>query len=111
MKIDNRFLYIYSAGKAAKINKQNGDIIWQVKLRELGSATVANVKIEGDKLYIGAKGKLICINEKDGEIIWANSLTGWGYNYIIFANHDQTTTLADDRETIQSDSSSHSTTI
>jgi outer membrane protein assembly factor BamB len=90
MKIDNRYLYIYSAGKVAKISKQNGEIIWQTKLRDVGSATVANVKIEDEKIFIGANGKLICIKEKDGELIWSNSLTGWGYNYIIFANQDQT---------------------
>lgn len=94
MNFNNGYLYIYSAGRIAKVNKQNGEVIWQTKLRDVGisSATVANMQLDGDKIFIGANGALVCVSEKDGEVIWSNTLSGWGYNYIIFANQEQTST-------------------
>lgn len=91
MKQKNGYLYIYSSGRVAKINKQNGEVIWQTKLKDVGisGATVANMQVDGEKIFIGSSGVLVCINESDGEVVWSNSLKGWGYGYVIFANQNQ----------------------
>ncbi len=110
MKYNDRYLYIYSSGRVAKINKQNGEIIWQTKLKDMciGGATVANMQIDGDKIFVGANGILVCINENNGEVVWTNSLTGWGYGYVIFANQSQAE--AANHQTTQASASSSSTT-
>ena len=86
------YLYIFSGGKVAKINKKNGEIVWEIKLTVsmVKNAAVANMQVDGDKIYIGASGKLLCIKESDGSLLWENALKGWGYNYVIFANQSQT---------------------
>lgn len=94
--MNKKFLYIFSHGRVAKINKKNGEIVWETKLSVtmVKSATVANMQIDGDKIYIGASGKLVCIKESDGSLVWVNDLKGWGYNYVVFANQDQTDAMA-----------------
>ncbi len=86
------YLYIFSRGKVAKINKKNGEIVWETKLEVsmVKNAIVANIQVDGDKIFIGASGKLVCIKESDGSLIWVNDLKGWGYNYVMFANQSQT---------------------
>jgi outer membrane protein assembly factor BamB len=83
-----KYLYIFSNGRIAKINKSNGEIVWEVKLKDYGlnHVTIGNLKVEEDKIYFGGYGKLICLKEKDGSLIWKNDLKGWGYSYVIFAN-------------------------
>lgn len=81
-----KHLYIFSNGRIAKINKSNGEIVWEVKLKEYGMnhVTIGSLKVESDKIYFGGYGKLICLNEKDGSLVWKNDLKGWGYSYVIF---------------------------
>ena len=83
-----KYLYVFSNGRIAKISKANGEIVWEVKLKEHGMAhvTIGNLKLEEDRVYFGGYGKLICLNEKDGSLVWKNELKGWGYSYVIFAN-------------------------
>ncbi len=83
-------LYIFSNGRIAKINSSNGEIIWEVKLKQYGlqMCTVGSLKAENNKVYFGGNGKLLCLNEKDGSLVWKNDLKGWGYSYVIFANND-----------------------
>lgn len=83
-----KHLYIFSNARIAKINKSNGEIVWEVKLKEYGLAhvTIGNLKLEDDKLYFGGYGKLLCLKESDGSLIWKNDLKGWGYGYVIFSN-------------------------
>lgn len=91
--MNNKHLYIFSKGRVAKIKKIDGEIVWETKLKLGGlinSAAVANIQVEGSKIYVGIQGNLICLNEFDGSIVWMNALKGWGYSYVIFANHDQT---------------------
>ncbi len=84
-----KHLYIFSNGRIAKINKSNGEIVWEVKLKDYGMnhVTIGNLKVEDDKIYFGGYGKLICLNEKDGSLSWKNDLKGWGYSYVTFANN------------------------
>jgi outer membrane protein assembly factor BamB len=87
MKQQKHF-YIFSNGRIAKINKGNGEIVWEVKLKEHGMSyvTIGSLKVEDDKIYFGAYGKLICLKEIDGSLIWKNDLKGWGYSHVIFGN-------------------------
>lgn len=83
-------LYILSTGRVAAINKKDGNIVWEVKLKEyvkssmLGS--IGQISAEGDKLYVGVAGILLCLNAKDGSLVWKNELKGWGYNFVSLAN-------------------------
>ncbi len=83
-------LFILSNGKLAAINKKDGNIIWDVKLKEYLSAkitfTYAQIIVEDDKLFIGSTGILLCLNAKDGTLIWKNELKGWGYHFLNMAN-------------------------
>lgn len=83
-------LYILSNGRVAAIDKKNGEIIWEVKLKEyIGSSVayaVGQIYQEGDKLYIGVYGILLCLNAKDGSLVWKNELKGWGYHFVSMAN-------------------------
>ena len=94
-KNNNNYLYIFSNNKIAKINKSNGEIVWETKLNVAGikMATVGNLQLDGDYLYFGANGKLICLKENDGSLIWKNDLKGWGYSYVCFANQSQNEAL------------------
>jgi len=90
------YLYIFSYGRIAKIKKQDGEIVWDTKLT-VGSikwASVANIQLDGDRLYIGGSGVLVCVKESDGSVIWSNPLKGWGFNYIAFANQNQSDAAA-----------------
>jgi outer membrane protein assembly factor BamB len=82
-------LYIFSLGRIAKLNKQNGEIVWDVKLKDMDISmynTFGDIRHEGDYLFIGVSGHIICLNEYDGSLVWKNDLKGWGYNYISIAN-------------------------
>jgi outer membrane protein assembly factor BamB len=89
MKQNN--LFILSNGKVAAINKKDGSIIWEIKLKHYvkNAATmsaVGKISLEGDKLYIGVSGILVCLYAKDGSLAWANELKGWGYSFVSMAN-------------------------
>ena len=82
-------LYILSNGRVAAINKKDGSIIWEVKLKEFAGSmarAIGQITVEGDKIYVGSGGILLCLSTKDGSLIWKNELKGWGYNFISFAN-------------------------
>ncbi len=88
MKQNN--LFIFSNGRVASINKKDGIIKWEVKLKQyvknvMGSA-VGQISLEGDKLYIGVSGILVCLSAKDGAFVWANELKGWGYSFVSMTN-------------------------
>ncbi len=89
MKQNN--LFILSNGKVAAINKKDGSIIWEIKLKQyVKNATtmsaIGQISLEGDKLYIGVSGILVCLYAKDGSLVWANELKGWGYSFVSMAN-------------------------
>ena len=88
----NDKLYILSYGKVAAINKKDGSIIWEKKLKEYISALSLNgigqLIAEGDKLYIAISGKLLCLKAKDGSFLWKNDLKGFGYQFISLANQN-----------------------
>ncbi len=83
-------LFILSNGRLAAINKKNGEIIWEVKLKQYLknkiSLTIGQVSVEGNKIYVGCSGILLCLNTKDGSLVWKNELKGWGYNFVSLAN-------------------------
>jgi outer membrane protein assembly factor BamB len=89
MKQSNH-LFILSNGRVAAINKKDGSIVWEVKLKEYVSTTmsmgVGQINVEGNKLYVGTAGVLVCLDAKDGALIWKNELKGWGYNFVSMAN-------------------------
>jgi glucose dehydrogenase len=83
-------LFILSNGRVAAINKKDGTIVWEVKLRKYLSSSVAmavgQIHFEDGKLYIGVSGIAICLDAKDGALVWKNDLKGWGYNFVSMAN-------------------------
>jgi outer membrane protein assembly factor BamB len=83
-------LFILSNGRLAAIHKKNGEIIWEVKLKQYLkhkiSLTIGQLSVEGDKIYVGCSGILLCLNTKDGSLVWKNELKGWGYNFVSIAN-------------------------
>ncbi len=88
MKPNN--LFILSNGRVAAINKKDGAIIWEVKLKEYLSSAMTlsfgQINVEDNKIYIGASGILLCLSTKDGSLIWKNELKGWGYQFVAMAN-------------------------
>ncbi len=88
MKQNN--LFILSNGKVAAINKKDGAIIWEIKLKQYVKSTmsyaVGQISLEGDKLYVGVSGILLCLYAKDGSLVWMNELKGWGYGFVSMAN-------------------------
>lgn len=82
-------LYILSHGRVAAINKKDGSIIWEAKLKDYAGSSmvksIGQITVEGDKVFIGSGGILLCLAAKDGSLLWKNELKGWGYNYISFA--------------------------
>ncbi len=89
MKQNN--LFILSNGKVAAINKKDGSIIWEIKLKQYVKTastmgTIGQISLEGDKLYIGVSGILVCLRAKDGSLAWVNELKGWGYSFVSMAN-------------------------
>lgn len=83
-------MYILSGGRVAAINKKDGSIIWEVKLRQYltgsVSISVGQLNFEDGKLYIGGSGVLLCLDAKDGALLWQNPLKGWGYGFVSMAN-------------------------
>ena len=83
-------LFILSNGRLAAINKKNGEIIWEVKLKQYLnnkiSLTIGQLSVEGNKIFVGCSGILLCLDTKDGSLIWKNELKGWGYNFVSIAN-------------------------
>ena len=81
-------LYILSKGRVAAINKKDGSIVWEIKLKDYyknGQFGYGQISIENNKLYISASGVLFCLQAKDGALVWINELKGWGYNFISLA--------------------------
>ena len=83
-------LYILSKGKVAAVDKSNGEIVWEIKLKQYVSSRMVNqighIMEEDGKLFIGCGGILLCLSAKDGSLIWKNELKGWGYSYVSIAN-------------------------
>ena len=83
-------LFIFSNGRVAAINKKDGTIIWEVKVRQYLSSSMsyqfAQINVEGDKIYLGFAGILLCLHTKDGSLVWKNELKGWGYSFVSMAN-------------------------
>jgi len=83
-------LYILSHGRVAAINKNDGAIIWEVKLKAYGGSSmvyaIGQLMVEGQKIYIGCSGLLFCLHTRDGSLLWKNELKGWGYNFVSLAN-------------------------
>lgn len=88
MKQNN--LFILSNGKVAAINKKDGSIVWEIKLKQYVKSTtsyaVGQISVEGDKLFVAVSGILLCLNAKDGSLVWVNELKGWGYSFVSMAN-------------------------
>jgi glucose dehydrogenase len=86
----NNLLFILSNGRVAAINKKNGEIVWEVKLKQYVTnsmaGSVGQINVEENKIYIGVAGILLCLNTKDGALIWKNELKGWGYYFVSMAN-------------------------
>lgn len=84
------YLFILSNGRVAAINKKDGTIVWEIKLKNYLSSTMTltygQMIVEGDKLLIGSTGMLLCLSTKDGSLLWKNELKGWGYNFVSLAN-------------------------
>lgn len=89
MKKSNH-LYILSNGRVAAINKKDGEIIWEVKLKQYVNRAMSfyygQISVEDNKLFIGTSGILLCLSTKDGSLIWKNELKGWGYQFVSMAN-------------------------
>ena len=83
-------LFILSNGRVAAINKKDGQIVWEVKLKEYLSNSlsysIGQISVEGNKIFIGCSGILLCLNTKDGSLAWKNELKGWGYQFVSLAN-------------------------
>lgn len=88
MKQNN--LFILSKGRVAAINKKDGTIVWEIKLKAYLSSAMTlsfgQINVEDNKIYIGANGILLCLSTKDGSLIWKNELKGWGYQFVSMAN-------------------------
>lgn len=96
MKPNN--LFILSNGRVAAIHKKDGQIIWEVKLREyLGSSVahvVGQISVEDNKIFVGVSGILLCLSTKDGSLIWKNELKGWGYQFVSMAGVNDNAAVA-----------------
>jgi outer membrane protein assembly factor BamB len=83
-------LFILSKGRVAAVSKNDGAIVWEVKLKSYVSSTVVysvgQITVEDNKIYVGVSGILLCLSTKDGSLIWTNELKGWGYQFISMAN-------------------------
>jgi outer membrane protein assembly factor BamB len=83
-------LYIFSNGRVAAIDKKDGQVIWEVKLKESISSSlthaVGQIYVEDDNIYVGISGILLCLSTKDGSLKWKNELKGWGYSFVSMAN-------------------------
>ncbi len=83
-------LFILSNGRVAAINKKDGEIVWEVKLKQFVSNSlsyaVGQISVEGNKIFVGCSGILLCLDTKDGSLLWKNELKGWGYSFVSLAN-------------------------
>ncbi len=88
MKKENT-LYIFSNGRVAALRKSNGDIVWEVKLKDYLSVSTAyyvgQIIQDDDKLYVGVAGHILCLKTLDGSLVWKNELKGWGYQLVSIA--------------------------
>ncbi len=90
-------LFIFSSGRVAAINKTNGEVIWETKLKQYLkyiNMSFGNLLHEEDKLFVGAGGYLVCLSAKDGSFIWKNELKGWGYNFVSMGSNASITAAA-----------------
>ena len=82
-------LFILSKGRVAAVNKKDGSLVWEIKLKDYlknsGGYNYGQISVEGDKVFIAASGILFCVSAKDGSLLWVNELKGWGYNFISMA--------------------------
>ena len=86
----NNVLFILSNGRVAAINKIDGTVLWEVKLKQYVTNSMAHsvgqIMVEDKKIYVGCAGVLVCLDTKDGSLLWKNELKGWGYNFVSMAN-------------------------
>lgn len=82
-------LYILSKGRVAAVNKKDGSLVWEIKLKAYhknsNGYNYGQISVEDDKLFIASSGILFCLSTKDGSLVWVNELKGWGYNFISMA--------------------------
>lgn len=82
-------LYILSNGRVAAIDKKQGNIIWEIKLKEyVGSKmsmSIGQLMSEDNKIFVAGSGILLCLDGKDGSLLWKNELKGWGYSFVSMA--------------------------
>ena len=82
-------LFILSGGRVAAINKKDGAIIWEIRLKDHGfksmAQSIGQIMEEDGKLYIGCAGVMLCLNAKDGAFVWMNELKGWGFGFVSIA--------------------------
>ncbi len=82
-------LFILSNGRVAAIDKKQGNIIWEIKLKEYVGSTmsmaIGQLMVEDNKIFVGGSGILLCLNAKDGSLLWKNELKGWGYSFVSMA--------------------------
>lgn len=86
----HNYLFILSNGRVAAINKKDGQIVWEVKLKDYIdrsiSYAIGQLSAEGDKVFVGCAGVLVCLAAKDGSLVWKNDLKGWGYQFVSLSN-------------------------
>ena len=67
------WLLIFSNGRVAAINKKDGSIVWEVKLKEYLSTgmrlSFGQINVEDDKIYVGSSGLLLCLRTQDGSCL------------------------------------------
>ncbi len=82
-------LYILSKGRVGAVNKRDGSLAWEIKLKEYhknsNGYNYGQISVEDDKLFVASSGILFCLSAKDGSLVWVNELKGWGYNFISVA--------------------------
>ena len=82
-------LYILSYGRIAAIDKKDGSIFWEVKIKDIfknaSYGSIGSIYEENGKLYVGIAGHIFCLNAKDGSLLWKNELKGWGYQHVSIA--------------------------
>ncbi len=82
-------LYILSYGRIAAIDKKDGSITWEVKVKDIvkgaSYGNTGSIFEENGKLYVGISGHIFCLNTKDGSLLWMNELKGWGYQFVAIA--------------------------
>ena len=91
-------LYIFSNGKVAAIEKRDGNIFWEVKIKDIfknaSYATFGTIYEENGKLFVGFSGHIVCLNAKDGSLLWKNELKGWGYQHVSIAGASDDSQIA-----------------